>query len=357
MVEHQYLELREKLKAEYRAKIRRQETGENSGEIRCRVKDNYGTFFGPSETILAPRLMLLETNSDLLSNKSLSSINVDPKTTKNQRIKESRDYSLLLSDNQESKPAATHNGQELGLEKRGSDINSLGTLKKQNMPKVLPENKAKMRQRVKSDLESKTRAKLPKATSPSKLADLKQELRLEKMVYVGKWVGKLKKLNVPQVLPENRAKIQKRVKSELELKTRVKFPEATPPSKLAGVKKSKPVDQKQPLCQNSEKRAVNQKKQPTLRNLKKRALEDDDFHAENAKAFNELRRMFNTERFVGRDDSDRVMEVNFGDIVKEEKRSERLGKKEDAEQLRLIQQEEEAERRQKAKRQGGLVAK
>ncbi|KAJ6315600.1 hypothetical protein OIU78_018969 [Salix suchowensis] len=55
--------------------------------------------------------------------------------------------------------------------------------------------------------------------------------------------------------------------------------------------------------------------------------------------------MFNTKRFSGRDDGDRKMEASFGDIMKEEKRSERLGRKEDQEQLRLL--EENAARRQR----------
>ncbi|KAJ6777611.1 PROTEIN SPT2-like protein [Salix koriyanagi] len=49
--------------------------------------------------------------------------------------------------------------------------------------------------------------------------------------------------------------------------------------------------------------------------------------------------------FAGRDDGDRKMEASFGDIMKEEKRSERLGRKEDQEQLRLL--EENAARRQR----------
>ncbi|KAJ6964541.1 hypothetical protein NC652_002709 [Populus alba x Populus x berolinensis] len=47
--------------------------------------------------------------------------------------------------------------------------------------------------------------------------------------------------------------------------------------------------------------------------------------------------MFNTKRFAGRDDRDIKMEASFGDITKEEKRSERLGRKEDREQLRLLE--------------------
>ncbi|KAJ6948339.1 hypothetical protein NC651_002627 [Populus alba x Populus x berolinensis] len=57
--------------------------------------------------------------------------------------------------------------------------------------------------------------------------------------------------------------------------------------------------------------------------------------------------MFNTKRFAGRDDRDIKMEASFGDITKEEKRSERLGRKEDREQLRLL---EENARRQRMRK-------
>ncbi|KAJ6777634.1 hypothetical protein OIU74_001592 [Salix koriyanagi] len=72
-------------------------------------------------------------------------------------------------------------------------------------------------------------------------------------------------------------------------------------------------------------------------------IDEDDCEGE--KALLIIRKMFNTKRFSGRDDGDRKMEASFGDIMKEEKRSERLGRKEDQEQLRLL--EENAARRQR----------
>ncbi|WCJ36766.1 SPT2 chromatin protein [Euphorbia peplus] len=134
------------------------------------------------------------------------------------------------------------------------------------------------------------------------------------------------------------------------------------------LRKIKPVDQKQPSCWNSEKRpstvkkgvdqkqppscrnpenrpstdvrkGVDQKQPSPCRNSKKRPLEVED-----EKAFNILRRMLNMQRFAGRDDSDRLMEASFGDIMKEEKRSERLARKEDAEQLRLLKKRRSVDR-------------
>uniref|UniRef100_A0A6N2MLR8 Uncharacterized protein n=1 Tax=Salix viminalis TaxID=40686 RepID=A0A6N2MLR8_SALVM len=71
---------------------------------------------------------------------------------------------------------------------------------------------------------------------------------------------------------------------------------------------------------------------------KKRRLTDDEDDCEGEEALLIIRKMFNTKRFAGRDDGDRKMEASFGDIMKEEKRSERLGRKEDQEQLRLLEE-------------------
>ncbi|KAF9665653.1 hypothetical protein SADUNF_Sadunf16G0145300 [Salix dunnii] len=76
----------------------------------------------------------------------------------------------------------------------------------------------------------------------------------------------------------------------------------------------------------------------------KRGLTDDEDDCEGEKALLIIRKMFNTKRFAGRDDGDRKMEASFGDIMKEEKRSERLGRKEDQEQLRLLEEKASRQR-------------
>ncbi|KAJ6964494.1 hypothetical protein NC652_002685 [Populus alba x Populus x berolinensis] len=72
---------------------------------------------------------------------------------------------------------------------------------------------------------------------------------------------------------------------------------------------------------------------------KKRRLSDhEEDDCEGVKALLIIRKMFNTKRFAGRDDRNTKMEASFGDITREEKRSERLGRKEDREQLRLSEE-------------------
>jgi protein SPT2 len=63
---------------------------------------------------------------------------------------------------------------------------------------------------------------------------------------------------------------------------------------------------------------------------KKRMLSDhEEDDCEGEKALLIIKKMFNTKRFAGRDDRDTKMEASFGDMTKEEKRSERLGRTED----------------------------
>lgn len=65
-------------------------------------------------------------------------------------------------------------------------------------------------------------------------------------------------------------------------------------------------------------------------------------------ALDMIRKMFNTDRFEGRDFDDADdMEANFDDIMREERRSSKIAKKEDEEQLRLIEEEERQERMRK----------
>jgi protein SPT2 len=72
---------------------------------------------------------------------------------------------------------------------------------------------------------------------------------------------------------------------------------------------------------------------------KKRRLSDhEEDDCEGEKALIIIKKMFNTKRFAGRDDRDTKMEASFGDMTKEEKRSERLGRTEDREQLRLLEE-------------------
>ncbi|TMW91477.1 hypothetical protein EJD97_014296 [Solanum chilense] len=67
-----------------------------------------------------------------------------------------------------------------------------------------------------------------------------------------------------------------------------------------------------------------------------------------AEAISMIRRMFryNPNRYQDEDDTS-DMEANFDDILREEKRSAKIAKKEDEEELRKIEEEERRERLRK----------
>jgi len=74
------------------------------------------------------------------------------------------------------------------------------------------------------------------------------------------------------------------------------------------------------------------------RRRKRRLSDHEEDDCEGVKALLIIKKMFNTKRFAGRDERDTEMEASFGDMTKKEKRSERLGRTEDREQLRLLEE-------------------
>ncbi|XP_023755947.1 uncharacterized protein LOC111904406 [Lactuca sativa] len=83
-----------------------------------------------------------------------------------------------------------------------------------------------------------------------------------------------------------------------------------------------------------------------------RPFEDDD-DDDTAKAFSMMRSMlkYNPKNYHGDDDDDSDMEAGFDDIMREEKRSAWIAKKEDEEELKKIEEEERRERMRKKRKQ------
>ncbi|KAL4020003.1 hypothetical protein IC575_018767 [Cucumis melo] len=127
-----------------------------------------------------------------------------------------------------------------------------------------------------------------------------------------------------------------------------------PPAK-AKVAPSRPVSSSRPqMTKAPAQRQVSSRPAVNDQRLKKRPARrysDEEDDAEGEEAISLIRKMFgyNPGKF-SRDDDDSDMEANFDDIMMEEQRSARIARKEDEEQLRLIQEEEERERRARLKR-------
>ncbi|KDP22126.1 hypothetical protein JCGZ_25957 [Jatropha curcas] len=120
------------------------------------------------------------------------------------------------------------------------------------------------------------------------------------------------------------------------------------PANNRNLERKKPPDNKPRIGPKQTVQKQNAALQDGRRQPKKRTDRHDN---EGQKAIMMVKEVFNTKRFIGRDDADIVMETNFEEINNEEKRSERLGREEDKEQLRLIEEEAVRERTRKLKRQ------
>ncbi|CAA7392356.1 unnamed protein product [Spirodela intermedia] len=80
-------------------------------------------------------------------------------------------------------------------------------------------------------------------------------------------------------------------------------------------------------------------------------FDDDDDDIDDPMSFLRNTLLFQSSKYQDEDEDDSDMEANFEDIMKEEKRSSKIAKQEDEEQLRLIEEEEEREaKRREAKR-------
>ncbi|XP_078155298.1 uncharacterized protein LOC144551267 [Carex rostrata] len=100
---------------------------------------------------------------------------------------------------------------------------------------------------------------------------------------------------------------------------------------------------RQPLPQSNRPKPIsNGSHRPSPSTGAKRPPFDDN-------AIDMIRKMFkyNPKRWAGVDEDDSDMEVGFDVIQKEERRSSKIGKKEDEEQLRLIEEEEKRDRMRK----------
>lgn len=84
----------------------------------------------------------------------------------------------------------------------------------------------------------------------------------------------------------------------------------------------------------------------------KRRFDDDIEDEDDPMAM--IRSMFRYDpsKYAGRDDDDSDMEADFATIEMEEKRSARIARQEDEEQLRLLEEEERLEQERKRRRVG-----
>ncbi|KAJ8767730.1 hypothetical protein K2173_020670 [Erythroxylum novogranatense] len=390
-----YLQLRERIKEQIRKKRQKGSISsiskfqENNKKTHA---DSYGSFFGPSQPVIAQRVIqesksLLENKNlalrmanSLASKKNSSSTNTGTKNgvhqkmsrvknelqMKVQKLKDTRDYSFLLSDDAEppappkeperryvsasssearsaqmmhkSKQLSSFNGRSItnrGEERKSMSTN--GQIQSKTVPNksssIVKPNMVSRRQLGNNNGVAARSKGLPSKT-PATVMDKKMSAPVVKNIAPAhKPLPPKVHSSVPKQPLNHKPGMQEPHKAKIMPKQPVA------PSRP---QMSKPVKQ---ISSHMRRQDSRPKKRPARR------LSDDE-DDEDAKALSMIRKMFNTQRYADCDDDDSDMEANYDDIMKEERLSEKIARKEDEEQLRLIEEEEQRElmRKQAKKR-------
>ncbi|KAF8109636.1 hypothetical protein N665_0094s0101 [Sinapis alba] len=305
--ETEFLEFRQRIKETIRNKTQNGNdlaptTSDSMPSKKTQQLHEFGCFFGPSQPSIASRV-LQETKpllkDELLAAKVLDSIQILKRKAK--QLRDSRDYSFLFSDDAKLPVSIKEPPSSLvpnsRASSRGRSHSRPGSSTKGQAPQTKPQRPAPARKSVPIMDHRKKLTQKPHSSSKPLTSDPKEQ-RLE----------------------------QRKVIKETKISSQmVRRQQALPPLKHNRMISKPPLKQ--------------------AHQLKKRK----NVSEEDKEALRMIREMCKTERrFPGSDlddyDDDRCMEASLEDIIKEEKRSEKLAKKEDAEQLRLIQEEERRER-------------
>ncbi|KAF7809501.1 protein SPT2-like protein isoform X1 [Senna tora] len=369
--------------------------------------DNYGSFFGPSQPVIAQRV--IQESKSFIENQHLapklssshhvnknknkvshggsksSAHNHLPKVSetkvKAQKLKDTRDYSFLLSDDAEF-PAPRKEPPPRNISVRNSEPQRTEVPGRSKQP---PSNGGKLVHGGREDRKpvSVPRQLHPKSGPNNKLTstskpnmtsaritsgDSRRHLGNNSGSGPGRPMG-------PKGLPSKKpggsvvnklstSGIQRSVNS-VPSKTPVNAVQKPLPSKAqSSIPKQSVVQRKDPRELNkpkiTPKQSVAQSKpqinKPLKHNPIRPASQDyrpkkkpKRYSSDEDDAINMIRSMFNyrPDRFADEDDDDSGMEAGFDEIMKEERRSAKIARKEDEEELRLIEAEEERERKRR----------
>lgn len=397
----EYLELRQRLKEQIRGQMKK-DTGSSINSSNDKKKklpyDNYGSFFGPSQPVIAQRVIqesksLLETqhlasglSKSLHINKKNSSMTNGSKSgpreqlpkvtseqkTKVQKLKHTRDYSFLLSEDAElpvptkepppRKPSIPHSdaaSAQVPLKSKQTLDNSGRRVHGSRQERKTVSMNGHLYPKAGSN-------KLTSASKPNSASvDSKKQFGSNNGNGPGRPVGpKGLPLKKPIATMEKKASasgvknsipgVQKKPLPS-KLHQSISKPRLEQKKVLQEPKKSRMMP-KQPMASSKPQMNKPQKQipsHPTSRMhrppKKKPVRRHSDDEDENAISM--IRQMFgyNPSRFHD-DGDDSDMEARYDDILKEERRSAKIARKEDEEQRILIEQEEERERLRKLKK-------
>ncbi|OIV93012.1 hypothetical protein TanjilG_20674 [Lupinus angustifolius] len=428
--EVEYLGLRQKLKESIRKQMKKESSSslsDSSGRKKKLPYDNYGSFFGPSQPVIAQRV--IQESKSFLENQHLaprpsnsSHINknvikvpngglkssshsqpppkVSEKIVKARKVKDTRDYSFLLSDDapapkKEPPPrnVSVHisegrSAQVAGKSKQpmingGKLVRGSGEDRKPvsgagHLPLKSGSNNKLSSVRKASNASADSRKQLgsisgngppgPRkplgSNSGNGPADSRKQLGSNSGNGPGRPV-------LPKGLPSKVPVSTMANKSSTHgMKNPVNGVQKSLPSKVHSSVPKQSVDQRKDLrVQNKPKLVPRQQVAPPKAQINKPPLKQNPKHSESQdhrprnkvvkrRADDDggddvdirsmIRSMFNynPNKFADDDDDDN-MEAGFDEILREERRSAKIAKEEDEEQLRLIEMEEERERRRR----------
>ncbi|KAJ6288270.1 hypothetical protein OIU76_024286 [Salix suchowensis] len=398
--EVEYLELREWIKEQIRQKMRRESgsTLSKSHEKKKLPSDNYGSFFGPSQPVISQRviqesksiienqhLALSVSNAQHTNKKSSSSTatglknrphGLVPKVknevkTKVQKLKDTRDYSFLLTDDAElpapTKELAPRNVFAPNSEARSAQvpqkIKQASSNSGRNIHGIREEGKPVFRN---AQMHSKVGSQKPTSANKLDAASInsKRQIGSNNGTGPGRPAG-------PKCLPSKTpVSIMQKKASAPSAKKILPAMRKPLPSNLS--KPSVPKqhwEQRKGLQEHSKARPIpkqplstvkSQINKPMKQVSSRASLRDNppkkkpvrpfpDAGSDDEDAFSMLRKLIGNKNRGKYDDDgdDSDMEANFDDIMKEERRSARIAREEDEEQLRLIEEEERQERERK----------
>lgn len=399
--ELEYLELRQKLKESYRKKIKK-DSGSSHGNSREKKSkmpyDSFGSFFGPSQPVIAPRV--IQESKSLLENPHLAERvskakssqskggsstptvskprpdgqqprrvdNLARPKAKIQMLKNTRDYSFLLSDDAEL-PASSKNPPK-SIPTRIPEVHSSQRQQSNSARKVVNGREERKPMPTSSQMRAKSSQQSQKSSSTaSRLTSTSVDSRKQLGRSEGSGPGRPSGHKaLPSKMPvATKQKVIPPPVARGSVPSGHKPPPSRPAAAAASYKKpplehkrddrgpsngniirkpvvsSKPQMKQQPAKppSSASQRERLQQKRPA------RPFDDDD---DDEKAISMIRNMFgyNPNRYRGiNDDDDSDMEAGFDDIMREEKRSARIAAMEDQEELKKIEEEERRERMRK----------
>lgn len=384
-----YLKLRNRLKEEKR-KMLKEELGTGKEEKNLstiRPKDNYGNFFGPSQTVIAERvkeaMKSLTKNpnpaagvmksvkiikksfmagasvgSELEANVEKPELAINMLQKKVQILKYSRDYSLLLSDDAEvPDPSKDPPKSEIttlsnkggkvfvGEEDKKPPAAATGRFR----PTVANQRSAESIHKHSRTLPVVTR-KIISSSNRTFAADHPKTQRRHSSSNNGSLQQQRRVVSKDVPIKINQSGTShKKETSSVQKPAPVKKQMRPPPPKPKALISQSEI---QPPPRNSvRERPLDNRQEKKRRRHNNNNNNNDDIDTDDP--IGEIRKLlrYNPRKYADyEDDDDSNMVANFDDIMREEKRSAKIGRKEDEEEFRKLEKERKERLKKKAKK-------